>query len=611
LIDLFTFLTKTVGELGGEITDAFSSLADLLAGDPGRTNRQRRERQEEERIAEERKKEIEGRIEAYRLEEDAAKRQIILRQQQQRVNDIARKVTLANSQALKEEFRQIRSLETSVLRGFQAFEKAQPGNLPNRGGAPKGDKGPKGPSQEQIDRKAVDEAQKFYKELADLELSQQKLLLSEKKITEEQYQREVLDIRKDYIEAAIELEKSLGENANQTNIIKFQTESRAAQTEFNNFINKQNEDALKAQQKFLDDGFKRTKASLNQRGEEEKDKLDAQFEAEKAALDMVFALASKGRDRNFNDEIRYLEALKKLKLKYGREITEDEIAEERARAQLKQQIALASIDLGAEAANSALQIVVDQNQARFDAIVANINKKREEELAAAGNNAAAREAIEKKYNEKLRQENIRKAKADKTASLFRIAISTAEAIARSVAVSPQTFGLPFSAFAAATGALQAAVVAARPLPQFRKGTKSAPRGLAVVGEEGSELIERNGKYSITPGKPTLVKLQGGEKIYTAKETTRIIERAEKQSAVERSLTSDRLQSGTAMTIIREKEVNQTRALAEAVRLNESFLADAFRSAVKGIPINQVLSDERGVRKRNIEQNNRKTSLNRL
>jgi hypothetical protein len=66
-----------------------------------------------------------------------------------------------------------------------------------------------------------------------------------------------------------------------------------------------------------------------------------------------------------------------------------------------------------------------------------------------------------------------------------------------------------------------------------------------------------------------------------------------------------------MTIIREKEINQTRALAEAVRLNESFLADAFRSAVKGIPINQVLSDERGVRKRQIEQNNRKTSLNRL
>jgi tape measure domain-containing protein len=469
----------------------------------------------------------------------------------------------------------------------------------------------KGPSPEDLERRAVNEAQKFYKELADLELSQQELLLSEKRISEVEYQEEILRIKKSYIDAAIELEKSLGANADQTNLNKFVTEGRKAQTEFNKFINGQNEEANKAQKKFLEEGFKRTKDSLDKTGKEKKDSLDAQFEAEKDLLDKTFALAAKGRDRNFDDEIRYQQALIKLKKKYGRELTENEIAEERAREERRRRILQAAIDLGAEAANSVLQIVVDQNQAKFDAITASIEKKREEELAAAGNNAAAREAIEKKYNERLRQENIRKAKADKQAALFRIAISTAQAVAQAVAVSPATFGLPFSAFALATGALQAAVVAARPIPQFRKGTKSAPRGLAIVGEEGPELIERNGRYRLSPGKATLVKLAGGEKIHTAKETTRIIERASKQQSLAKSLASEAVQSTKAIEIIREKDALNTRALAEAMRINESAIAAAFNKAVAGIPITQNIVDERGQRKRQIKLNERKTSLNRL
>jgi hypothetical protein len=54
---------------------------------------------------------------------------------------------------------------------------------------------------------------------------------------------------------------------------------------------------------------------------------------------------------------------------------------------------------------------------------------------------------------------------------------------------------------------------------FKDGTDNAPRGKAIVGEEGSELIvDKTGKMYVTPPQPTLVDLAGGEKILTADRT---------------------------------------------------------------------------------------------
>jgi len=59
--------------------------------------------------------------------------------------------------------------------------------------------------------------------------------------------------------------------------------------------------------------------------------------------------------------------------------------------------------------------------------------------------------------------------AEKKANINRVLIETAVAIAKAVAASPVTFGLPFSAFAAANGALQIALINSRPTPQFKDG----------------------------------------------------------------------------------------------------------------------------------------------
>lgn len=59
-------------------------------------------------------------------------------------------------------------------------------------------------------------------------------------------------------------------------------------------------------------------------------------------------------------------------------------------------------------------------------------------------------------------------------------------------------------------------------PQFAKGTSYAPRGLAIVGEEGTELIQKGNKFMLTGSQAHPVMLSGGEKIYTAEQTKRIL-----------------------------------------------------------------------------------------
>ncbi len=58
---------------------------------------------------------------------------------------------------------------------------------------------------------------------------------------------------------------------------------------------------------------------------------------------------------------------------------------------------------------------------------------------------------------------------------------------------------------------------------FAEGTNYAPRGVALVAEEGQELIEKNGKFILTDNSgPQLFNFSGGEKVYTAEETKKML-----------------------------------------------------------------------------------------
>lgn len=124
--------------------------------------------------------------------------------------------------------------------------------------------------------------------------------------------------------------------------------------------------------------------------------------------------------------------------------------------------------------------------------------------AAIDDQAQAREEeIEKKKVEAQR----RMAIYEKATSIAQVAINTAQSISKTLALLGMPAAIPFIAMAAAAGAAQTAAIVATPLPQYEEGTMDHPGGLAIVGDGGrSEMIIANGKYYKTPATDTLVDL---------------------------------------------------------------------------------------------------------
>jgi hypothetical protein len=155
--------------------------------------------------------------------------------------------------------------------------------------------------------------------------------------------------------------------------------------------------------------------------------------------------------------------------------------------------------------------------AMFERQSAKFEKEKERELAAAGDNEAAKEKIEEKYAKKQNQLRRKQAMAEKLNAMFGIGVNTAVAITKAL---PNPL---LVAFVATLGALQLATVSAKPLPGFKKGTKSSPEGWATVAEAGRELgITPGGDMFLTSNSPEMRYLEGGTEIIPNSETERIL-----------------------------------------------------------------------------------------
>jgi hypothetical protein len=128
----------------------------------------------------------------------------------------------------------------------------------------------------------------------------------------------------------------------------------------------------------------------------------------------------------------------------------------------------------------------------------------------------SKQISQKKYDELVlkadeetakKQSGIKKKQfeAERNAKYLEIGIQTAVAVAKAIATSPQTFGLPWSAFAAAQGALQAGIVASTPTPEFRRGGIYQPGILQGPSHENGGL----GLYNEQTGQK-VAEYEGGE-----------------------------------------------------------------------------------------------------
>jgi hypothetical protein len=120
----------------------------------------------------------------------------------------------------------------------------------------------------------------------------------------------------------------------------------------------------------------------------------------------------------------------------------------------------------------------------------------------------------------------KKARADKEADIANIITSTSVAVLNALKSFPPPANYAMAAFTGAIGLANLARAAAAPLPQFAKGTNSAPGGLAVVSERGQELvIEPSGKKYLTPATESIINLPKGSKVIPNDELMKSVEQA--------------------------------------------------------------------------------------
>lgn len=156
------------------------------------------------------------------------------------------------------------------------------------------------------------------------------------------------------------------------------------------------------------------------------------------------------------------------------------------------------------------QAVGDVGNALFDRKLDQIEAEKNAEILAAGDNAAKKEEIEKKYAKKIAEAKRKQAIWDKATSIVQIAINTALAIAKALP------NLVLAGIAGVQGAAQLAIATAKKIPEvpaYFKGVFSHPGGSAIVGEKGRELVTlNNGQQFLTPERATFMNLPAGAEV---------------------------------------------------------------------------------------------------
>jgi len=127
------------------------------------------------------------------------------------------------------------------------------------------------------------------------------------------------------------------------------------------------------------------------------------------------------------------------------------------------------------------------------------------ETKMAGDNVEKQIIAKRKFEKEDKKIKRQMAISDKLQALFNIGLTLATASAK------------LNTFQIAAAILAAATVIATPIPAYAKGVENA-EDMFFAGEEGSELILKDGKATITPNKTTLFKGFGGAEVLPHDET---------------------------------------------------------------------------------------------
>jgi hypothetical protein len=169
-----------------------------------------------------------------------------------------------------------------------------------------------------------------------------------------------------------------------------------------------------------------------------------------------------------------------------------------------------------EAFQEAFNTIAQASQANFDAEYSRLEMQKNISIQFAGESGTAREEIERQYEERKKAIQRREAEAQKRLAIFNIITNTAQAVLATYAKVGFPAGIPLAIAMGAIGGAQIAMVSAQEIPQFWKGTENAPEGLAWTQEKGAEVItDKKGNVKTLGNNKgaQLTYLEKGDKVY--------------------------------------------------------------------------------------------------
>lgn len=325
------------------------------------------------------------------------------------------------------------------------------------------------------------EAQRLYKEANDF-FYQQEALKSQIKIIGFNDDKKALEARLKLEKEFLEKRKKALEDANKEAL------AQARETD-KNFILAAIERANKE--------IEQEQIAFDNKQDIEEQKREEIEKTKKVAIDAVAAAAAAGEAAGL------------------KEVEDTKKAEDAKRAErIKTANQLIEI---ANQVGSIFSALGDLQTSRDTAMIAAQKKRIDEELKAGVITQKQAEAKQKALDKAEREARNRAAEREKKAAVFQAILAIPRAFLKGL----DDGGIYLAAVYAALAAVEAGIIASKPVPRFFRGKKDRYEGLGEVADMGSEIVERGGRMFLYT-KPTHTYLAATDKVYTAGETRQIL-----------------------------------------------------------------------------------------
>ena len=334
----------------------------------------------------------------------------------------------------------------------------------------------------------------------------------------------------------------------------------------------------------LADSFARRQISQEKYTEERK-KLDEQYQEDSIRIEMettrrLIDLTADGTKERYDLEAKLAEdniKLADLQIKKT-----EELNDRRAKAVAKyvkyeqegQHVVQSLVDDSFTRRLNNIQKQEEANTRATDKEITEINNSTlsAQDKAAKITQAQAQAKVQQDALDKEKRDTqLRQAKFDRDAQVLEIIGKTLASAAGYGWITPAAIAVE------AEGLVEAALLASKPLPRFKKGTDSSPEGWALTDEEGPELYRRpSGEVFLGNNRPTLRYLEAGTEIIPYHQVDKIL-----QQQVGR---------GSAPLVIAQQQdtgtARELRGLRADMRAQTKALQESYSKAQRPIYIYQ-------------------------